>query len=875
MIKNLFKEQKNSQSAENKCPKNNSGILWGGGYNEEYLKYEHNFPYAFPYTRATGENEPRYIRGEDGYWYNPNANEIGKAVLLCTGDLMCEPQQHKAYNYGDDYFFHPSFKYVRDFFKSSDFVVGNLETTITDITPYAGEWHRVDGKFHCNAPKSFLDAVRYGGFDALVNANNHNCDSAVTGLIDTINALDEKKFMHTGTFLPEETERAIFVKINGIKVAILSYSTYFNKLDANFTQLGKDTLLNEYSAQKAKDDVKTAKEKGAEYIIAYIHWGKEYTHAVSDLQKQRAQELADAGVDYIVGSHSHSLQPYDKIIAADGRTVPVIYSMGNFVTNETRNICKHTGILQLVLERKDSKVVLKNEFFVPCYVFTSIETSKYAVVPTDITLNGGVSNSTLVSAERYIRDVMKAIPTLATAAISVSEICDVLGAAYPAKVDDRFVSRLCTHPNNVKANSVFLGIIWNSKAELEDAVKKGAIAVVTNKKIEGIPCIVVEDVKEAYCKLYSHIKQRFDAVTIVVTGSVGKTTTKEILENIFINNALTLSSVGNWNTRHTGMLIMQKLRSYYEYYIQEVHEGDPNSADMMSRALMPKYAIITNIDSAHKENFDSKEAFVKCFTDISNGLDEDGVLIINGDDKQLMEGIEKLQKKPFRIVTFGLNSTDYDYYAENIVCDGTNLAFDICYENKKTHIVFPSPIEKNVYNILAAFIVGNEEKISEEQLVTSISKYESDGIRQNITQYKGLTLMLDCRSASPVSMVSTIESFCNLPVEEGKQRIAVLGDMHLSEDESAIEHAKIGELVATKNLDYVLCYGPETKNICTAAIQNGFNPENICHCTTKRELELRLARKLEKGDALLIKGGRRMYLNSTIRKLFGITISID
>lgn len=173
------------------------------------------------------------------------------------------------------------------------------------------------GGYHCNAPASYLDAIRYAGFDVLVNANNHNCDSAVMGLMDTLDALDERGFMHTGTFRSESDDRVLYVKVNGIKLAILSYATYFNKIEGNFTQLGQDVLLNVYSAQRAQKDIAAAREKGAEFVLVYIHWGKEYTHKVGEQQLSWAQELADAGADYIVGSHPHALQPYRVMTAQD------------------------------------------------------------------------------------------------------------------------------------------------------------------------------------------------------------------------------------------------------------------------------------------------------------------------------------------------------------------------------------------------------------------------------------------------------------------------------------------------------------------------------------------------------------------------------
>ena len=850
------------------------GVFWGGGYKNEYAKYETALPYGFPYINDTEEEGPRYVMGEDGFWYNPAAAESGRAMLCCTGDLMCEPRQHAAYKYGNSYYFHPQFKFVRNILKGADFSVGNLETTLTDLTAYAGNWHRIDGKYHCNAPKSYLDALRYAGFDALVNANNHNCDSAVAGLMDTLDALDEYRFMHTGTFHPDGDPRFLLVKINGIKVAVLSYATYFNKLETNFTQLGRDLLLNAFDAEKAAADVAAARACGAEFVMSYIHWGVEYTHESSETQRKYAQQLADAGVDYIVGSHSHCLQPRSTVQTKDGRTVPVIYSMGNFVTNEAKTICRYTGILQLILD-KDSSGIHVSETFIPCYIFSEIRSSAFAPVPTDITLNGGVVSDTLTKAEAYIAKVMDQLPLPLTTQTDIDEICSILSIKRPESIKNRKISRLCSNPDNVTPGSAFFGIVWTSKTELTSVYKKGAAAVITNRQIEGVPCLVVEDVNKAYCDVYAALHRRFNHKTALVTGSVGKTTTKEIMEQVMSCKYVTHASPGNWNTRHTGMLIMQRLREYHEFYLQEVHEGDRNSAGMMSKALQPDYCVITNIDSPHRENFSSDEEFLSCFTDVTAGLKDDGILFVNGDDKMLMQGVKLLGDKPWRVVTFGVEREDLDYRAENIAIVDGHLELDVVYGDERLHVWLDSPVEKNAYNVAAAVALGVANGVNPADMPEAIAKYESDGIRQHVMEYRGLKMMLDCRSAAPTSMASAIHAFCALEPAMFGKRVAVIGDMHLDGDESKTEHRKVGKLIAESNIDYLLCYGPESKHVCDQAIKSGMPKSSVLHCETKRVLEQVLYNLLNPGDTLLIKGGRRMYLNSTIRKLFGYTISID
>lgn len=373
--------------------------------NSSRAGYDTCAPYNYPAVSRNAEDVPRYIPDSDGWWRRPDADGSGEAVLCCVGDLMGEPRIQGENRYGDTFFMHPCFKFVRDILRSSDLAMGNLETTVTDKTPYACEAHRIDGKYHCNSPEAYLDALRYAGFDALVNANNHNCDSRADGLIDTISALDRHSFMHTGTFASPDDERVLFVEVNGIRLAVMSYATYFNKNEGCFTPLGRQTLLNKYSKDIVKKDIDYARKKGAEFVLVYIHWGTEYTHEPNDRQRKTAKELADCGVDYIVGSHTHCLQAREFVKSADVRTVPVVYSMGNFLTNEVKDICRHTGILKLTLKKSDDGIDVE-ESFIPCYVYKQYGTSRYAPVPTTRETSYKSDRELLARVDKYARDVM-------------------------------------------------------------------------------------------------------------------------------------------------------------------------------------------------------------------------------------------------------------------------------------------------------------------------------------------------------------------------------------------------------------------------------------------------------------------------------------
>lgn len=326
---------------------------------------------------------PRYMLCEDGIYRNQDEIPGDTVTIDFTGDLMCQTrQQLAAMDACGEYNFRDSFRYIRDFFSDADLVVGNLETVLSESASYMSEEPKVDDLPHLNAPATYLDALRYAGFDMLVTANNHNYDCGVTGIFETKAHLDEYGFASTGIFRGSEEQRFTLFEVKGMKIAILAYTTKFNKTSVHLTPEGKRTMLNEYSRERMQADVKKARAAGAEFIIAYNHWGVEYSNTVESYQEDWAREMADCGADYIIGSHPHALQRYGRIKAADGRIVPVLYSMGNFVSHGLRTVSQQSIVLQVTLRRNDEgKIEIDSQSYLPCITCESFGGVSFAVLP--------------------------------------------------------------------------------------------------------------------------------------------------------------------------------------------------------------------------------------------------------------------------------------------------------------------------------------------------------------------------------------------------------------------------------------------------------------------------------------------------------------
>ena len=331
--------------------------------------------------------KPRYVR-QNGVWKQTEPGSSGRAVIACAGDLMCEPVMSEAAYADGEYNFIPMFKPVAPLLHKVDLSLANLETTVTERFPYSHEMHIIKHhtgpRFHCNAPLSYLDALRFAGFDGFVLANNHDADCGYEGIVDTLGNLDAASFMRTGLFRSDKDPRVLIVEVNGIRLGLLSYTEHINRrMDEEIlTPLGRSVMLNRFSEDKLKADVAAARKLGAEFLICYIHFlGNDYSHEIHPNNVKTARIIAEAGVDCVMGSHMHAVQKYETIRTSDGRSVPLIYSLGNFITSEVKAIAKQSVVYLLTLEKKDGKVRIAEERGVPCFVLEGYQRSSFTVYP--------------------------------------------------------------------------------------------------------------------------------------------------------------------------------------------------------------------------------------------------------------------------------------------------------------------------------------------------------------------------------------------------------------------------------------------------------------------------------------------------------------
>ena len=282
-----------------------------------------------PEKEAAHKALRRFSYSKSAKCFVSNTAEKDHITMLFAGDLLCQESMHEKFTLKNGGFdFSACFAFVKPLLKSADFAAGNLETSITHTAPCRGEILTHEGPYFCNAPAEYLEALSDCGFDMLTTANNHTLDAGARGIVETLENIDKCGIIRTGTFKEESDPRYAIVDICGFKVGFAAFTYAFNTMEKNLTPYGKKLLLNTYSKATAKEIFKKMKRNGAEYMICFPHWGKEYTQEISAKQLLMARDLTKIGYHAVLGSHSHQIQCCSRVNDKD-----VCYSLGNLISH--------------------------------------------------------------------------------------------------------------------------------------------------------------------------------------------------------------------------------------------------------------------------------------------------------------------------------------------------------------------------------------------------------------------------------------------------------------------------------------------------------------------------------------------------------------
>lgn len=427
------------------------------------------------------------------------------------------------------------------------------------------------------------------------------------------------------------------------------------------------------------------------------------------------------------------------------------------------------------------------------------------------------------------------------------------------------VSSVSTDTRTIEKGALFVAVKgerFDGNDYIAVAAENGAAAAISDLP-EGaagvdIPVIYVKDSRTAQLQLARSYRDRFDIKLCGVTGSVGKTSTKDMIFAVLSSQFNTLKTEGNFNNDIGLPRTLFGLSEEYEAAVIEMGMSDLGEISALSKAAHPECCVITNIGFCHIENLKSQENILAAKLEILDGASPQAPLILCGGDKYL-DTVTPQRAGGRRILRYGF-SKEYDVYADNIEHLDNGEKFTLHYAGNEYAAGVPAAGEHHILNAMAAFCVGISFGMSPERIVPAFMNYQASGMRQRIEKRGGKTLILDCYNASPTSMRSSLSVLKNIRCD-GK-KIAVLGDMLELGEQSEHLHAGLAEL--SDNADEFFLYGTEMKALETALRAKGVP---VYHSTDKAEITALLVERVKDGDAILFKGSRGMRMEEIAEKI--------
>lgn len=452
---------------------------------------------------------------------------------------------------------------------------------------------------------------------------------------------------------------------------------------------------------------------------------------------------------------------------------------------------------------------------------------------------------------------------------TVEQICEMItGAKFEQQFANKVVTGVSINTKEIQSGNLFVPLKGEKRDGHEfvhDAFKQGASATLWQKDVpnppQDVPIILVDDTLDALQQLAGKYREQLPIKVVAVTGSNGKTTTKDILAGLLSVNYKVQKTQGNFNN-HIGLpLTLLSLKEDTEVAVLEMGMSDFGEIDLLTKLAKPDVALITNIGDAHLQDLGSREGIAKAKLEIVNGLKDNGLFVYPGDEPLLEEQLETIVK-PIRTKTFG-KSNNNDFYANQIEFNDSGTAFKTNVTDLTFHLSFLG--EYNVMNALAAMIVANEFGVPYPMMNTAFAQIKLTEMRMEITRgINGAQILNDAYNASPTSVKAVIDLVATL--SGFSRKIVVLGDMLELGPKEKQFHIEIGEYINPNKIKYVFTYGKLATYIAEGARTN-FEQDRVFSFEDKQELIKKLQTYLDENSFVLVKASRGMRLEEVVEAI--------
>ncbi|MBO5220814.1 MAG: UDP-N-acetylmuramoyl-tripeptide--D-alanyl-D-alanine ligase, partial [Clostridia bacterium] len=388
---------------------------------------------------------------------------------------------------------------------------------------------------------------------------------------------------------------------------------------------------------------------------------------------------------------------------------------------------------------------------------------------------------------------------------------------------------------------------------VDKAAAQGVSALLIDHEVESdLPRILVPNTLKALQDYAAWYRTRPDLKVVAVTGSVGKTTTKEFIAAVLSQAMPTYKTQGNMNSETGLPLTLLHVAPSDKAVVTEMGMCNFGEISELSLIARPDIGVLTNIGMCHIEYLGSQEGILKAKMEIVDGMTEDGILVINGDDPHLASVTGLKQKR----ITYGLNHPEYDYYAYNVAVLSEGVCFTAKTPLGDLDVQLAIDGIHNVYNSLAAIAVGVLCGMDLKSIGEGLHRMEKAPMRQNIRKEQGMTLIEDCYNASPASMKASIDV---LKGKEGR-KVAVLGDMLELGEHAAEYHRQVGQML--EGVSVLIAYGQHAEDYLAGAADAGVLQR--IPCATPEDAAVNLKLVARKDDVVLFKASRGMHAEKVI-----------
>lgn len=450
--------------------------------------------------------------------------------------------------------------------------------------------------------------------------------------------------------------------------------------------------------------------------------------------------------------------------------------------------------------------------------------------------------------------------------LTAKEILQATGGSLICGDLDISFEGITTDSRATSGGKLFIPLVgdkFDAHDFINAAFDMGAGAVLTHKDTEpmiGRTLIKVKDTRIALGDIARFYKQKYNVPTVSVTGSVGKTTTKDMLYAVVSRKYKALKTPGNFNNDIGLPLTVFMLEKEHEAAVLEMGMNHFGEIDYLASIAQPDIAVITNIGMSHIENLGSREGIFKAKTEVLKYLDEKKLLVVNGDDDYLST-LKRNAK--CRVVYYGINNPQNDVYAKDIDDKGAEgIAFTAVIDNNEYRVQVNNAGVHNVYNALAAICVGIELNIPIEECIKGIYNCEYTAMRMAITKEKGMTIINDCYNASPDSIRAALNVLSSI---NAKRRVAVLGDVLEMGDFAVKAHYELGKSVVENSVDILVTAGENAAEIARGAKDLGM--KKVFSFAKTLEAKNFCAKTVAEGDAVLIKASRGMHFEDIYKEI--------